>query len=120
MNHLSFHILSSLLLGGEEGIPKAFSDAGAEGAESFLKDVAIQKALSDAGAEGSESYAISIEVQKAFSDAGAEGSESYGIIQNKALSDAGAEGAESFSKTALAIPAYLPNKFEAIMVKIIE
>ena len=99
MNHLSFHILSSLLLGGEEGIPKAFSDAGAEGAESFLKDVAIQKA---------------------FSDAGAEGSESYGIIQNKALSDAGAEGAESFSKTALAIPAYLPNKFEAIMVKIIE
>lgn len=102
----------------EFAVPKAFSDAGAEGAESLAKIVAVPKVLSDAGAEGAESYALII--GKVFSDAGAEGSVSFAITKSRGFSDAGAEGAESFSKTVFIIPTYLQNKFEAIMVKIIE
>lgn len=99
-------------------IPKAFSDAGAEGSESFSKTIAIAKAFSDAGAEGSETFQIA--KSKSFSDAGAEGSESFTPIKNKSFSDTGAEGSENFNKTRFVKPTYLKDKVEVVIVKVIE
>ncbi|MGH7850830.1 MAG: hypothetical protein ACREOP_11065, partial [Thermodesulfobacteriota bacterium] len=86
-------------------IAKAFTDDGAEGAESFSKIITIPKTYSDAGAEGAEVYTVG--KLKAFTDAGAEGSEIYLLTKYKSFSDVGAEGSELFSKTRLINPVYL-------------
>jgi len=99
-------------------INKAFSDAGAEGGETFVKAVQVSKAFSDAGPGGAESFALA--KLKAFSDAGAEGAEAYHLTKHKSVSDAGAEGAETFSKTRFINPVYLKDRFEAIIIKVLD
>lgn len=101
-------------------LAKDFTDAGAEGSESFAVSVTAQRAFSDAGAEGSSSYSIDVTAQKSITDAGAEGAETFGVTKAKSFTDAGAEGSEAMVRNAFALPTYLKNRFEAIVIDVLD
>lgn len=85
------------------GIPKSFVDAGAEGGETW--DITFPD-----GTHG-----------KFYQDSGAEGAEVFDIVsRQKYFEDAGAEGTEAFTKTRFINPAFLKNRFEAILVKVLD